>query len=353
VRELAYKIDTNSSADTIAETVPLIVPGTDMGRPIRVGVITNPRSWRNTRRRTRNALREILAAHPHVAEREEDSLDGLLAATRDVVADGAEVIAINGGDGTVQAVLTALLNSDPPERLPLLAVLCGGTTNTTARSTGYGGNQCQDLERLLGEAQAGRLSGEVHRHAVLRADFGGEYPIYAMFFGAGAVYHGIRFYREHVESRGLRGQKGALVALAVFIAKIASGKGGELFPPLEMSGYLDGRRLEADRYRGVLVSTMAKQFVGLSPYWGEGPGPVRFSSLGYSPRHILRAIVPILRGRPNALLRPELGYRSENVYDLELQIDSGFTLDGEMFSSPATVMLSGRHAACFLRRGAG
>ena len=73
----------------------------------------------------------------------------------------------------------------------MLAVLPGGTTNTTARNVGYGARPLAALRRLLAESAARRA----RRYASsatpsLRADLE-DGPQYAMMFGAGAVYHGI------------------------------------------------------------------------------------------------------------------------------------------------------------------
>lgn len=355
-RQLAYAMDTGMDGNESGSGVeqPLVIPGVDVGRAIRVGVINNPRSWRNTRRRTREAIQETLAAHPS-EHFEEDTLDGLVSRTEQLVGHGSELLIVNGGDGSVQAVLTALFNMPAGTPQPLLVVLSGGTTNTTANCLGYGRGLAPELGELLSQAAAGCLRGTMVPHAVLRADFGLPRPMYAMFFGAGGVFHGINFYRGQVETRGFRGEKGAGVALAIFVSRVLSGKGGALFPPLHMAVRYDDRRIAMDEYFGVLVSTMDRQFLGLRPYWGEGPGPVRFSAMSYAPRHVLNAVVSIVRGRASAspYLTPEYGYRSENAFELELEIDSGFTLDGELFTDIPRVLLSGRQRAFFLRRDPG
>src|SRR5690606_5240830 len=132
-------------------------------------------------------------------------------------------------------------------------------------------------------------------------------PLFAMFFGAGGVYHGIRLAKEHVESRGMRGQLGAAVALSVFLAKIATGEGGKLFPPLGARITLDDGPARDERLIGLLVSTMERQFLGILPYWGTGPGALRFTSLGASPKHVVRCAIPVMRGRPNRFATPENG----------------------------------------------
>ena len=115
--------------------------------------------------------------------------------------------------------------------------------------------------------------------------------------------------------------------------------------------WIDGTRLETDRFLGLFCSTMDKQFLGLSPYWGQGPGPLRFTTLGHAPQRAWRAAIPVMRGRPNRHVRPEYGYRSHNCYQIELSIDSGFTLDGELFEAdPDTrIVLSAPRNAFYLR----
>jgi diacylglycerol kinase (ATP) len=332
---------------------PLVGPGVDLGRPIRLGVIHNPKSGGNRRRGRLHEVREQIAG-ARLAHREGDSLESLVEGTWGLLRDGVEVIAVNGGDGTVQAVLTGLLRADVEGPLPLIAVLPGGTTNTTARNVGYGVATTAALGELAYRALGGRLEGTAQKSAVVRVDRGNDPdPLFAMFFGAGGVYHGIRLAKEQVESRGMRGQLGAGLALAVFLTKIATGEGGTLFPPLCARMSVDGGPTREERLLGLLVSTMERQFLGLKPYWGTEPKPLMVTSLGYSPRHVLRSAVSVMRGRPNRYATPENGYASCNADRLELELDSGFTLDGELFAAGpgGRISVGGDRSVFFLRRG--
>jgi hypothetical protein len=333
---------------------PSLTGGVPRRRPLRLGMINNPQSGQNARRGLLDRVRGLLTAHPRVAHFEANTPDGMGEAVDELLRSETELIVVNGGDGTVQAVLTALLRSPLPASLPLLAVLPGGTTNTTARNVGYGRRPLRALQRLLDEAARGALAGTVERRAVLRVDADADAaPQYAMLFGAGAVYHGIAFARREIESRGLRGQLGAGVALATFLSHVLAGNGGRLFPPLHAAIRIDAEAVVApEPYFGILTSTMNRQVLGISPYWGVGPGRLRFSSLSYAPRRLPRAIVPLLLGRPSVHLRPELGYRSVNADEVCLTFDSGYTLDGELFepsNSTARLTLSARQHAYFLR----
>ena len=101
---------------------------------------------------------------------------------------GVNTIAISGGDGTVNAVLNALFAHHPFPRLPLLAVLRGGTTNMTAGDVGLRGRPDRALRRLIEcAARAGEGLSVIER-PVMRIDPGaGRSPIYGMFFGAAAI----------------------------------------------------------------------------------------------------------------------------------------------------------------------
>lgn len=330
-----------------------ITPEVDAGRPIRCGVINNPLSFRNTRGALLAAIRDLVRARPSTPYHEVHRPEDIVAATHALVDGGCELLAINGGDGTVQAVLTGLFGRGTPESLPLLAVMPGGTTNMVAADIGTAQQTVPALQRVLGGAQAGRVRGTAIWRPVMRAAITPEAePIYSMFFGTGAIYHGIKFCRQYVARVGLRGEIGPGLALAVFLAKIAFGHGGSMVPPLHLSGRLDGRPLQTGAYLGMLVSTVSRQFLGLRPFWGREPAPLQYTAVSYWPEHLWRAVPAVLRGRPNRFVRPEYGYTSHNAWDLELHLDCGFTLDGELFTPrPGTaVTLHGGATAAFLRQ---
>jgi hypothetical protein len=82
----------------------------------------------------------------------------------------------------------------------------------------------------------------------------------------------------------------------------------------------------------VLVSTLERLFLGLYPYWGDESGPLHYTALRARPRYLLRALPSILRGRKGAYGTPENGFYSHNAHEIKLNLDSGFTLDGQLYT---------------------
>ena len=80
-------------------------------RQRRVGILLNPQS--GTTRSGFNACLQLLAQHKHVIHREVVTPEDVAAALVEMAAQQVDVLAVCGGDGTVQATLTALFHTKP------------------------------------------------------------------------------------------------------------------------------------------------------------------------------------------------------------------------------------------------
>jgi hypothetical protein len=347
---------TNSvNAEKGIDSQPRVLPALDLQRPIRAAVLTNPIGGFNRRRDHLAQVRRAAAAYDanHVeAEMPED----IYRAACELDADGTELLIVNGGDGTLQMILTALFAHARQTPPPLIALVPGGTSNTIHGDAGWAGRPPDGIRAALESARRGRLDGHVVQRAVLLVQSPlWERPMCAMQFSAGAIYNAIKFAKRKVEGRGAHGQTGPAVTLAWFIGSVLLGRSGEIFPPLRVKGSIDGHPLPDGDLLGILVSTLDHLFLGIRPYWGTGPGRLRYGALAYRPRHFLRAVPAVLRGQPNRFLTPENGYNSVNAEVLDLELDVGFMLDGELFdTAPGTKLrITAPTSVTFLRSGAG
>ena len=122
------------------------------GKPC-IGILTNPLSGRN--RRKSLPLSQILSGQPEVLQKTVQTVEEVSEALIEFGRKKVNILAISGGDGTVQAVLTIMFTSRPFSILPQLIVLEGGTTNMIAGDVGVSGSQAEALRRLIGWMQNG------------------------------------------------------------------------------------------------------------------------------------------------------------------------------------------------------
>jgi hypothetical protein len=71
---------------------------------------------------------------------------------------------------------------------------------------------------------------------------------------------------------------------------------------------------------------------GLNPFWGDGPGRIRWLDIAAPARWLLLAVPALARGRPRDWMTAS-GYQSGRAERISLGIDTPFVLDGDLFPS--------------------
>lgn len=299
-------------------------------RPLRLGILSNDLSGGNRR-------------DPDAVYRETQGLPGVLyhrvrtpadvhSGLEELAAREVDLVVINAGDGTIQATFTALFNDQPFPELPPLALLVAGTTSMTAGDVGLEGRPVPAIRRLLRWARDPATPAEFPQRYTLRVETPGKArPMHGMFFGTAAIHQAIVYCRQRIHTLGIRGEIGPGLALARFILAMARGDRRYVTPvslQIDIDQYQEPRR----EYLLVMISTLRRLFLGLRPFWGTEAAPVQCTAIGANPARVLRAMPSLLRGRQAAHMVAENGYFSHNATAFSLDLDSGFTLDGELLS---------------------
>ena len=319
------------------------------GTPPKIGVLINPLSGGNLN--GLGAIRRVINNYPKVIQRDVQTPQDVLKALMDFASRDVDLLAVNGGDGTVQAVLTGLFHHQPFAILPMLAVLQSGTTSMTARDVGFSGSRVKSLQKLFKWAAAGDDKPRVVQRPVLQVQAPGHPTRYGMFFGAAAIYQGIQYFHRKVNTKGLKGEIGPGLTILRFLWAAARQR-SEFIPTVPVAVALDDNPPHQLDSFVVLVSTLERLFLGLYPYWGNESGPLHYTAVRARPRYLLRALPSILRGRKGSYGTPENGFYSHNAHEIKLSLGSGFTLDGQLYTpetrqEPTVVRYGG--TAAFLR----
>jgi len=318
---------------------------------MRAGLISNPRSRRNRQRQA--AMRDAVAAHPDLLHAELDSVHAIADVLRDFARREVGLLIVSGGDGTVQKVLTELLNGQEFDPLPAVALLPGGMTNLIAADVGLQGDPVQSLIKLCRVAADPAVARETLERPVLSLQrTPGEPPIHGMFLGTAAFYHAVMMARQQVHPTGAKHDLALAMGLALALFRLMTGWRGTspLSRGQRMAVELDGRAAAPEEYLLFLATTLERLILGLMPFWGEGSGGVRYTSIGFPPQRLWRALFPVIRGRPRPWMAAR-GYQSGWTGECRLSLQCPIVFDGEIFTpEPGTpVTLRADRRVTFLR----
>jgi hypothetical protein len=334
-----------SKKDKLSELTPDFIKS---GRNPRVGVLINPLSGGN--RNGLGAVRNTIAAHPQVVQSDVQTPQEVLSALVGFNHKDVDLLVANGGDGTVQAILTALFQHQPFKKIPLLVILQSGTTSMIAGDVGFTGSRVKVLERLFRWAQTGEGDPCIMSRPVLQVEIPNHETLYGMFFGAAGIYQGIEYCRSNVHTKGLKGELGPGLTLLRFLWAAAR-KHHDVIPAAPITVEIDQKPQPQKDYLVLFISTLERFFLGLHPFWGGESGPLHYTAVKARPHHLIRALPSIFRGRKSRHTTSNKGYFSHNAHEVRLNLDGGFTLDGQMYLPKTRMEIVVRYGgqATFLR----
>lgn len=298
---------------------------------MRIGLLNNLRAGRN--QDSVSNLLQFLKGHPDVVSVETDSSLAVPEALSELARQDVDVLAINGGDGTVQHALTEVLGHRAFDgRVPLIAPLRGGRTNMSALDLGARRDPVKGMSELIAAVREGTLDERVLPRQVLRAEYGHDKKfIYGMFFGGGMIAKAIelnhRLFKQDARSQGVLG---ATLVTAGLVGRACLGDHGGILSPNKVQILLDGELLPQGEFSMIISTTLTRLFAKMRPFWGTGPGGVRITAISTEAGNIGRVAPGILRGKPSQAAHDDPGYISRNVKRADMRFDCGFTVDGEL-----------------------
>lgn len=234
----------------------------------------------------------------------------LARAIEALVADPPERLIVCGGDGTVQALITALAELDERDR-PDLLILGGGRTNYTARDLATHNQP----ERLLSRAADPQSRWQRStRHSLILRQRG--QPDRHGFFVAGALLDDVirdchRYRQHHRESATPWLHTGhASSAWRVSQLGVQRLLGRRRFPAHPMTIDADGLASLSGDLKLVLMTTLEHRGQTVNPYAERGQGALRLTATRADAQDFWRRLPRLLRGRYHPCMTPSQGYLS-------------------------------------------
>jgi len=316
---------------------------------IRLGLIRNPRSTRN--KRGGGDLREQAAALLGFYFAEPATPAELLEVLLDFARNEVGIVVIDGGDGTVREVLTALPLAYGAD-LPAVSILASGKTNLIAADVGTTGYGKRALAKLVEDARRGNLGTHIHRRPVLEARWSDDSrpPVRGMFLGAAAFTKGTDLANEKVHKAGFNhGPAVALAVVGTLWCALFGNDPDRLLDGEPMTVAMDGGNGPDGNRFLFLATTLHRLILGIWPFWGEGREPIRYLDVEAHPERLPRAVLPLMKGKPTPWMLAD-GYHSGMASEITMGLTRPFIIDGERFEPGpgGTVHLSARQTVDFV-----
>ena len=247
-----------------------------------------------------------------------------------IVERQVQTLALCGGDGTGQAVLTALMRARRPARLPRIALLRGGTVNTIASNLGVRGSPESLLAALCMRLRAGSPLPTMRQEVISvegRVGF-----VFAAALGA-------RFLELYYDHPRPSLSRAIVLAAEVAWSALVSGRVAErLFQPTDVRAILDdNREIVVPAARLIVASTLTDVGVGMRicPRARDLPGHFQLLVSALSPNAMARQLPAVRAGRAlvgdnhlDAIVaRAELTFPDEEPYTLDGELFRGASLD--------------------------
>ncbi|WP_374331921.1 diacylglycerol kinase family protein [Aestuariivirga sp.] len=303
------------------------------GPPQHSGVIINPLSGRGNGKG--QALAGKLSGDAGISlallerfEHLEEIVDGMARAR---VTD----LFISSGDGTIQEILTLIVERGRFDPVPRICLLPHGTTNLSANDLGF--------RRHAIDAQAEFVrrpsGGETAARNTIRCLNPGDGKIrHGMFVGTGAVAVATRHCQVAFNDQGVKGQwavaKTLMVALGKYLFTAPDATDESRFDrPYAITVESHGKQLASGPQLLQMSTTLDSLLLGSRPFWGGKTGPIRTTVIPYPVPSVMRWMLPIMYGGENHASPPgAVSFCSDEV---SVGSDAIFVIDGEFFPPPA------------------
>jgi hypothetical protein len=295
-----------------------------------VALLSNPKSSRN--RGQIGKIRSLLETESNVSHYELENIGDIPDVLRQFNNTTPSILVISGGDGTIQATLTSIINDKPFDKCPSIAVLPTGRTNMIANDLGAKGKPVKVLKKLIKIGQTQNFDNYIQIKHVIELDLGdGNPPRVGMFFGGAGVVNGINYCRNIIHPMHLPNFVTHFLTFGALILSALSGAKKETSALFSNPAciHLKGGETLKGRYLLILITTLDKLLLGARPYGMDGEGGLRFSTIDHSSKALWGAIKGVVTKKFGQTTIEGINVRRVN--EIRITSKDPITLDGEIY----------------------
>lgn len=303
----------------------------------RIGVVLNPKGGYVRRHLTK--FRHLVAQLSDACIVEASTPAQISAAIVSFALEPKDLLVVVGGDGSLQAALTALIQLQPTT-WPNVLIVPAGTTNMSARDLGVRQRPLKVLQALHDWRRGARSAPASRLRSALQVSYPGSLQSQCgLFFGAGAVVEGVRYFHSHVRGTGVRGALGPSLAFGRMLVSLFWKRSLPFASATTARLNLPQHTLNA-RWMVILATTLDTLLLRSTPYWGTEKAPIHFTAISDRAPKLVRSLFYVLRGKTAPAITQDQAYVSHNLNKTTIEGLTEYLLDGEIFSTQGPLELS-------------
>lgn len=298
---------------------------------VSVALITNPAS--HTVKRKGSVLEPLASLTDGVAFYRIDDFSKLPAAFRDMLESGISSCFIEGGDGTLQAVLSVYLQLPQHSRPPLaFALLPGGSTNLAYNIMGLKNARAPAIKSVIQKLVEGHAPDSFHTHKAILVDIDGRNEMLAGFvLSTGSLARAMIYTQENLHKekhREWRSVARAIWRLAISPDKAALGDGKPVIIPSDFET-IDTNTPPMKTVRAFsLFTTLPNLSLNLKPFWNISDHSIAYTYASWPIKRLKAGVAKLILGETGKSMARH-GLSSEGVEEIRFRTDGDVILDGE------------------------
>lgn len=237
----------------------------------------------------------------------------------------SDLIVIEGGDGTVQCVMSEVMRQVGDKHdIPDFAIASGGMTNQIAKIIGMKRVGRSGLKTLHEDPKALQTR-------LMRLSCDGTPDQFGFLFSTGALPMVTDYTKNELHTRGIGGS----AAVVGGLVKAVTAERDSVMPATDCVLRINGETL-AGPHLGTVATTLPSITMGLDPFWGDEEGDLRLTYVDGSCTKLYRHIAEIWVGFKDKDRRPD-GFHSWNTSEAEFEYSGPVMMDGEPINVPGNV----------------
>lgn len=295
-----------------------------------VGIIINPNAKRagKTIKKENFFWRDFLDQSKEEVTRDIPSIKPALERLK---SKNIRVLAIYGGDGTMQRTITAAMEVWTPGTMPAILALKGGTANALVKNMGIRKKAKSYMKRFSNAIEKKKVEHlELFDVPMLKVEDSSNSEVnYGFIFTNGLAYKSVEQYQSSGNPGALETFRSGIYPILAYFLGLKSGKEYFIRPDMKFDvKTIDGEYHYQGQMNVTLCSTLKKLILWYAPFAGQITGTQGFYFLlnHMELDDLFSNFMSLARG----LIQPE-GHINTVALSLRIESSLGYMLDGELF----------------------